>query len=398
MRNIVIEDLKAQLPSARVVELVERKGLGHPDTISDNLAEEFSRVLSKEYLKEFGVILHHNVDKLELCGGNTSPAFGGGKFNIPILLFFSGRATESLEGKKFDLNNIAVNSAKNWIKNNLRFLDVENHLKYQVETKSGAGNLTDLYERKKGGPMPANDTSIGVGFAPLTDTENIALKLENYMNSKGFMDRFPGSGEDVKIMVMRHKDKLDITVAMAVVDKFVSSVSDYQKLMEDILRDITEYIKTLTNKEFKINLNAADDPSRGVDGLYMTISGTSTEHGDDGAVGRGNRIYGLITPDRPMILEAAAGKNPVNHIGKIYNILANKIANRITNEVNEVDDVVVRLLSQIGQPIDHPKIADVQVRSRQYYNPAVIKQIVDDELARITELQKEIVDGKYSIC
>ena len=37
-------------------EVVERKGLGHPDTLCDGIAEAVSRALSKEYIKETGNI------------------------------------------------------------------------------------------------------------------------------------------------------------------------------------------------------------------------------------------------------------------------------------------------------------------------------------------------------
>ena len=37
-------------------EIVECKGLGHPDTICDGIAEELSLTLSRHYLAEYGKI------------------------------------------------------------------------------------------------------------------------------------------------------------------------------------------------------------------------------------------------------------------------------------------------------------------------------------------------------
>ncbi|MCA1409472.1 S-adenosylmethionine synthase, partial [Ensifer sp. IC3342] len=75
------------------VEVVERKGLGHPDTICDALAETLSRNLCREYRQRLGRILHHNVDKALLCGGRSTPAFGGGSVDAPIDIYLAGRAT-----------------------------------------------------------------------------------------------------------------------------------------------------------------------------------------------------------------------------------------------------------------------------------------------------------------
>ena len=60
--------------------------------------------------------------------------------------------------------------------------------------------------------------------------------------------------------------------------------------------------------------------------LYLTVIGSSIESGDEGLVGRGNRINGLISSGRPMSMEGACGKNPVYHVGKLYNLCTLNIA------------------------------------------------------------------------
>ncbi|MFW9808133.1 MAG: methionine adenosyltransferase, partial [Candidatus Thorarchaeota archaeon] len=44
------------------VEIVERKGKGHPDTLCDKAAEELSVRLSQYYMEVFDQVQHHNVD------------------------------------------------------------------------------------------------------------------------------------------------------------------------------------------------------------------------------------------------------------------------------------------------------------------------------------------------
>ena len=90
--DLVIGSLGHASPDEGKVEIVERKGLGHPDTICDALAEQFSVRLCRYYLDRFGVVLHHNVDKALLVGGSASPVFGGGKVHTPIEIYLAGRA------------------------------------------------------------------------------------------------------------------------------------------------------------------------------------------------------------------------------------------------------------------------------------------------------------------
>ena len=96
--KVMVTPLTSAPVAARPVEIVERKGIGHPDTICDALAEELSIALSKFYLERFGLILHHNVDKALLWGGAARAGFGGGEVLQPIELFLAGRATR--EGRR----------------------------------------------------------------------------------------------------------------------------------------------------------------------------------------------------------------------------------------------------------------------------------------------------------
>ena len=387
----------------QAVEIVERKGLGHPDYIADSIAESFSRNLSKFYIKEFGSVLHHNVDKLEVIGGATEPAFGGGKIVKEISMLFSGRATSNVNGKDIPVKEIAINSAKEWIKGNLRFLDPE-RVNYLFYTGHGAANLKETFKRTDG--PRSNDTSFAVGYYPLSRLENMVLSLERMVNSKDFKSKFPISGEDVKVMGVRIKNKVIFTVAMAFVDRFISSEKEYFSKKAEIVSEMEKYIAGLneklgagSGKKLNIDLavNSLDKKGIGANGCYLTVTGLSAEAGDDGAVGRGNRVNGLITPNRPMTLEAAAGKNPVNHIGKIYSLFSFDLSKKIYEQFGVKNQL--RMVGRIGNDLSNPLI--VSVKTDKKVDKDIKKNIltlVDDELSKIEGITNRIIEGKYEIC
>lgn len=402
MRNIIVEDWKQTPLERQRIEIVERKGLGHPDYICDAIADQISIGLSKEYLKKAGTILHHNVDKSLLVAGETENRFKGGIVKQPILFVLGDRATSVIDGQKIDVHEIAIRSAKNWFKKNMRFIDPDKHIKYQVEIKPGSVGLTDIFKRK-GEVLGANDTSAAVGYAPMTRTEKIVLQTERYVNSPEFKKRFPESGEDVKVMAFRDKNDLRLTVAMAFVDKYISSEVDYFEKKEKILQDINKYVAVNTNFDLvDVKLNTLDMKGRGMGGLYLTVLGTSADSGDSGQVGRGNRVNGLISLNRPFCSEAAAGKNPVSHVGKIYNFLTFRIAQKVCDQVKGIEEVYIWLLSKIGAPIDHPTVAAAQVVMKDDDNIGKTKQrineVLDKELENIQEFCMELAEGKIAPC
>lgn len=402
MRNIIVEDWK-QIPLERQrIEIVERKGLGHPDYICDAIADQISIGLSKEYLKKAGTILHHNVDKSLLVAGETENRFKGGVVKQPILFVLGDRATSMIDGKEIDVPEIATKSATNWFKKNMRFVDPTKHIKYQVEIKPGSVGLTDIFKRK-GEILGANDTSAAVGYAPMTRTERTVLQTERYINSSTFKKRFPESGEDVKVMAFRDKNDLRLTVAMAFVDRYVNSEEDYFDKKEKILEDINKYVAVNTDFDLvDVKLNTLDMKGRGMGGLYLTVLGTSADSGDSGQVGRGNRVNGLISLNRPFCSEAAAGKNPVSHVGKIYNFLTFRIAQKVCQQITDIEEVYIWLLSKIGAPIDHPTVAAAQVVTKGNENIGKVKQkineVLDKELENIQEFCMELAEGKIAPC
>ena len=402
MNNTFINELGRIAIADQPLEIVERKGLGHPDTICDSVMNQISIDLSKEYIKKFDTVLHHNVDKSLLAAGVAVPGFKGGKIIEPMKFVFGDRATFKVGDEEIPVNEIAAKSASNWLKENLRFVEPEKHVTYQSEIKPGSLALADIFDRK-GEYLGANDTSAAVGYAPFTPTENLILDLERYLNSKAFKKRFPESGEDIKLMGLRKQGHLNITVAMAMVDRFIESENDYFKKQDEIYEAINEFVDAKYGfDKVSIDLNPLDVRGRGIDGLYLTVTGTCAEAGDSGQVGRGNNVVGVIPLNRPMSSEAAAGKNPVSHVGKIYNALCYRIANRVMDDVGGVKEVYVWLLSQIGKPINEPSVVSAQIVPENGVElskvSVLIDEIISDEFDHLHEFCNDLAMGKITLC
>jgi len=400
MRNIIVEDLHGTPVSEHKVEVVERKGIGHPDTMCDSIMNKVSVNLSKYYLENFGAVMHHNIDKGLLVAGEANQRFGGGKIITPMLLIFGDRATYEIEGKLVPVTEIAVKSAREWLRDNMRFVDPEKNMIYQVELKRGSAALQDIFKRK-GEVLGANDTSAAVGYAPLSETEKIVRDTERFLNSKDFKSKFPESGEDIKVMGLRNRNNLTLTVAMPLVDRFVENENDYFKKKEVLNEQIKNFLSEKTDMNATVSVNTLDARGRGLGGVYLTVTGTSAEDADCGQVGRGNIVNGIIPLNRPISNEAAAGKNPVSHIGKIYNLLSHRMAHEIYKNVPGIKEVYVWLLSQIGTPIDNPHIAAAQIimESGSVSNvKKEITEIIDKELENIKSFTLDLAHGKYGVC
>ncbi|ERH02277.1 MAG: archaeal S-adenosylmethionine synthetase, partial [Halonotius sp. J07HN6] len=354
-RNIQVSELDRQAVEDQSVEIVERKGVGHPDSISDGIAEAVSRALSELYLDRVGKVLHYNTDETQLVAGRAAPAFGGGEVIEPIYLLIVGRATKEYDGQQLPVDATALTAARDYLDETIPELDPETDVIVDVKLGAGSGDLQEVFG-EDGATVPmANDTSFGVGHAPLTETEAIVHTAERKLNT-GYVADNPEIGPDVKIMGKRESDHINITVAAAMVDSYIPDLDAYIDAVESVREYVTDLAEEITDREVTVDVNTADDYEVG--SIYLTVTGTSAEQGDDGSVGRGNRANGLITPNRPMSMEATSGKNPVNHIGKIYNLLSTEIAESVVSEVDGIRDLQLRLLSQIGQPIDQPHVAD----------------------------------------
>jgi S-adenosylmethionine synthetase len=204
-------------------------------------------------------------------------------------------------------------------------------------------------------------------------------------------------------MGVRRDRDLTLTIALAFVDRFVPEARSYFSRKEEMRQALTEYLTGRLHAldRVAVQLNTLDDASRGEGGMYLTVLGTSAEGGDCGQVGRGNRVNGVMSLNRPMSAEAAAGKNPVSHVGKIYTLLTHHIAGQVVQHVPGVAEVYVWLCSQIGQPIDAPWIAAAQVVLQDGValpdvQPA-IEAVMTQQLADVHDFEKRLARGEWPV-
>jgi S-adenosylmethionine synthetase len=399
---IVVESYRGKPVSEQRVEVVERKGTGHPDQMCDSMMEAISVALSREYLRVFGTILHHNIDKGLLAAGMVEKDFGGGRVVRPMELIIGDRATFASGGTTIPVEEIAVGAARRWLRENLRFVDPERHLVCRTVLAPGSEELADIFARP-GEVKAANDTSAAVGYYPLSPMERAVLGLERFLNGREFKERFPETGEDVKVMGARNGQDLDLMVAMPLIARFVSSERGYFDRKGELLAEMRSFAGQFNEfRKTEIHFNNLDVPGRGLGGVYLSLLGTSAEDGDSGQVGRGNRVNGLIAINRPMGTEAAAGKNPVSHVGKIYNVLTHRLAREICEEVGGIREAYVMLLSRIGSPIDRPRLASVRLLPEKGRRIAEVRRQVEDicrrRLDRMAEFCAALARGDYPVC
>jgi S-adenosylmethionine synthetase len=382
-------------PATRAAEFVERKGAGHPDTLCDAMAEAVSRALSQIYLARFGRILHHNVDKVLLAAGSAAPRFGGGHVTAPIRIVLAGRATAHAGGEAIDVEGIAVEAARACLAARLRHLDVARDVRFDVRIRPGSAELRALFARAPSVPL-ANDSSAGAGFAPLSPLEDLVLRCERMLTAPGTRPH-PACGEDVKVAGIRHREDAALVVACPAIDALMPDADAYDGYRLRVLDALRRTADATPGAVIgRIDLNAADDPATGE--VYLTVSGSSAEAGDDGEAGRGNRACGLIAPGRPMTMEATAGKNPCSHTGKLYALLAQEFAEEAVREIPGVAAAECLIASRIGAPIDQPALFHLRVATAPGATlPALapaLRERARGACARLPGLWRRIVAGE----
>lgn len=381
------------------VEIVERKGLGHPDSICDAISEALSVNLLRYYVNHYGRSLHYNVDKVMLVAGEASAAFGGGRLLAPLKVHIAGRATAPTQDAKADLQRLAHETVVGFFARYFPDLQAERDFVVQVEWHPGSAELIALFGRAVGGAPLANDSSVGVGYAPLSPLEQLVLELDRDLQEIHRTD--PWLGLDSKILALRRGMRLDLSVACAMVGRHLHNLDLYldhkAHLHDKLLRRARQVFGEST-----LIVNAADEPERG--DVYLTVSGTSAEAGDDGETGRGNRGNGLITPMRPMTIEAVAGKNCITHTGKLYTLAAQRIATAIIAHLPTVKSCVCYLVSRIGAPITQPALLHLSLTMRDsptgYFSlqiQANAEAIAMQNLRALPELWREILVGGIQV-
>ncbi len=282
-RNIVVTLSAEMWIEERPVEIVERKGLGHPDSICDGIAERISVEYTKWCQENLGAQLHHNFDKVQLVAGDVSVDFGGGQLLKPIRIQIAGRGTPlSPNGRPIPIDTIAIEAARSHLRDTMRYLDPVQHCVIDCYAGRGDSQLIHTVDE-----VTANDTSFGTAHWPLSELERTVYDTAQYLN-KELIDVFP-IGEDVKVMGARLNNEIILTCAVPFQAPEVQNLGQYQELKEGLREQIINFANDLNSRRMNVYVNTADVESDGT--AYLTITGTSAECGDDGAVGRGNRGY-----------------------------------------------------------------------------------------------------------
>lgn len=399
---------------ARGFDIVERKGAGHPDTLADGLAEAVSRRYCQESLRRYGVVLHHNSDKTALLGGSASVRFGHGEIVRPIEVLVNGRFSDGLGEDEIPVSELIESTAKDFLGGRLPFLDVEHDVIVRTRNNPAAspgnvktaGNaahrvrgrwfkprtLSDLPELTR---MFSNDTSCGVGYAPLSVCERVAIGVEQELNGAEFGASHPEFGSDIKIMVCRTGRELHVTACVPQIAAHTPDLATYIERKGYVRSVIQDRIAQIApGFDSDVSLNTRDNHE--TEELYLTATGSSLESGDEGVVGRGNRITGTISMMRPMSMEGVAGKNPVYHIGKLYNLLAERAARELYS-LTEAPTTVC-LVSQSGRDLDDPWFAAVTQAGIARVDEVLARKVLSDVMESIDDVRSALLGGTQPIC
>ncbi len=391
-RNIVVAEATGQPIDDLPVEIVERKGIGHPDSLCDGIAERVSREYSRWCEDNLGTLLHHNFDKVQLVAGEVDVAFGGGTMIRPIRIQIAGRGTPSYNGHKVPMDTIAIEAARAHIRETMRYLDPVAHCVIESYAGRGAPELVSVVDQ-----VTANDTSFGVSHWPRSVLERDVYETAQHINYT-LRDQFP-IGEDVKVMGLRCGQQVILTCAVPFIAPRVKDADEYDEVKHAVHAAIQSFVESLDSRPVTVHVNTADAAKKG--DYYLTLTGTSAEMGDDGSVGRGNRVNGVIAPFRSASLEAAAGKNPISHVGKVYNVLALLAAQDIVARVPTVKEASVYILSQIGHPLDQPLMCTATVRpANGRLTPGIeadVRAVLDEHLANVGQIRQKIRAGEVTL-
>ena len=395
----MLEALASTPVAQRRIELVERKGLGHPDTICDLLVEAISVGLNRMYLERLGTILHYNIDKALLVAGQCAKDFGWGELVRPLEFVVGDRATFEIDGRRLPVEETLRAMVDAWVARHLPRLRPGKDFLTRVVLAPGSAELRGILARGER-EIISNDTCGASGYAPLSPTEELVLAIEQFLNGPEFKAHAPDTGEDVKVFALRRDECLAVTVAMPLLCLATPSERAYFRRKQEVLAALADRFRTVPF-EIEWVLNNLDRPGLGAEGAYLTLTGTSAEDADSGEVGRGNRANGLIAFSRPTGGEAASGKNPVAHVGKVYSILSHRLARLIRERCPELPEVYVHLAARIGDPVDRPwtgvqvvlpegmALADIE---------GAIRDVVEGELGRMPEFRAELARGEHPVC
>jgi S-adenosylmethionine synthetase len=395
-------------PADSRFEIVERKGRGHPDTLADRLAETLSRAYSRFTLQEHGTILRHQFDKLSLMGGKCDVHFGGGSFRSPVRLLINGRVTQTFGSTRIFFRDLLISTAEEFLSTELKnfdfytncrvMLEVASHSTRGMISEKGGSSpthfrfrpraLSDLPEHTR--PM-ANDTAVGCAWAPFSPTEAVVLELERTLTADAARASHPWLGSDVKIMACRVGDTLNITISVPQVSSHVHSAADYFANKDLIFSMVQHVLSERGFRKTNVTLSPGDELTEEL--IYLRLTGSCIESGDEGQVNRGNRIGGVTSSRRPFSIEGLSGKNPAYHAGKLYSVMAWDIANEIWVEQKLPCEVYI--VSQLDRPLEDPW--SVVVNGPPKLDRVAAGRVAEGIITNVTTATARLLDGKYPL-
>ncbi|MCI2421143.1 hypothetical protein MOQ72_27235 [Saccharopolyspora sp. K220] len=310
------EQQQLALPQHLAYEFVERKGIGHPDTLADGIAELASIRYAQYCLREFGVVPHHNLDKVAVYGGRVVFGTDDGNYDRPVRVFVGGRASTSFAGTPIPVAEILTSAAHEQLKVALPGYE-RVPIKIHVETTNSSKfphwfaprGVQDLPELTR---VVSNDTAYLVGCTPRTRAELIALITESWLADQAW------TGSDIKVLVARKGQHFDVAACVPALAGQVRTVPEFRDRLSETHDALTDLLSSHLGEatvEVRCDLGQTpvDDP---LSAWYFTVSGSAIDYGEDGLVGRGNSRHGLISPGHMAGNEVTFGKNPTYHVGK----------------------------------------------------------------------------------
>lgn len=385
----------------REIEIVERKGLGHPDTLADSIADAISYKYSNYCLEKFGYILHHNVDKTSLLGGESRAGFGYGTLIRPVRVIINGRMSDAFGGEKIPIFKIASETAKKYFSKAVPTINPEQDVVFFdfLNRAGGAPHKGQKWFRplsKKDLPEVknpcANDTICATGFWPYSKIEKLTLKIESLFYEDLFKPKFEHIGFDIKTMVVRIGKTVSITLCIPFIGEKTPSLAFYREKLKKIKKMVKSYAENFLNKDFivTVDLNTRDNEIE--NDLFILARGTALESGDEGIVGRGNRSNGFISSMRPYSMEAPYGKNPTYFAGKVYDFFANKLAQKISEALSL--PVTVYIVTQNGTPLRTPSNLIIELSKTNKKSIDIASRIIEEQLSRIHNISGLIIQNQ----
>lgn len=380
-------------------ELVERKGVGHPDTICDAIAERASRYYAQYCVEHFGRVAHHWFDKVMLFGGEATIDFGEGDLTKPYTVLYAGKAACRYANHPIPLEDILFQAAADRLAEVTTGFDPGRHLTVRCEVvdHQGSGRGQSRYRPQTiddliqigDTSLVSNDCNLLHGYYPMSTIEAMVHGTEQLINGPAFKAANPDTGWDVKVFGRRRGDDYRLIVNMPFLARDIDSMETYLRRKAECHNQVAEYLGDAFGLVPDLLFNPTDRNKR----PYLTALGSVADTGDVGVVGRGNRLNGLITPMRSMSIEAPAGKNPLDHTGKLYGVLAHRLAQNISEAIGLPVDT--HIFTSKEARLDQPDEVVVEAHGEPDDGQrAIASAIVARRLANMSDLTHELVfDG-----